>query len=475
MKLNFKKYTEISIEDIKLLSRKIIPEKINIIAIDKNNIVAFIPSSKINLIFENSSYSIFVKDAKFYILRDIKNVLINRERSEKEETYVVSREGMKEWIQSRILYFVNMSIDDRIKYFDILCEKIIKAQKKSIIDYETANIVIEALMDVAVMIRVMALYFIHMSKKGTMTEREIRHIESRFIKNIGKITSEIINVIKANTLVRKEFNYLESYKLLNNTSAMSHAVRVCIMYIDFIFYYNMNVRLGLGSKVRRIFREYKNYYEKIIEPYNHKKVIESLEDVFRGGFREITSMHLKRYAYAASIHDIGKLDNIEYFESDSLYDKDKVEAHLFKGFDILNHNGRALETVYTMAFHHEYYGHGYGPFGLLYEAKKATNANFVINHVVTFDVFEVMNCEALAYFPSKMLEIVDLYDTLIYPWFRDTSVPGVSDYKSALEHMKSEYVEKETKIDPILYEIFVNYISYVKRSNLSYLTRLKVI
>lgn len=475
MKLNFKKYVEITIEDIKHLSQKIIPEKINIIAIDKNKIVAFIPSSKINLILQNSEYSILVKGAKFYILKDIKNVLVNRERSAKEETYVVSREGMKEWIQSRILYFVNMSIEDRIKYFELLCEKIIKAQKKSIIDYDAAKIVIEALMDVAVMLRVMTMYFIHMSKNGAMTEREARHIESRFIKNIGKITSEIISVIKANTITRKEFNYLESYKLLNNTSAMSHAARVFIIYIDFIFYYNMNVRLGLGSKVRLIFREYKKYYEKIIEPYNHKKVIESLEGVFHGGFREITDMHLKRYAYAASIHDIGKLDNIEYFESDSLYDKDKVEAHLFKGFNILNNQGRTLETVYTMAFHHEYYGHGYGPFKLLYEAKKATNANFVIDYVVTFDAFEAMNCEALGYFPSKMLEIVDLYDTLIYPWFRDASVSGVSDYKSALEHMKSEYVEKETKIDPILYEIFVNYISDVKRSDLSYLTRLKVI
>ncbi|GMO53509.1 MAG: hypothetical protein Pg6C_19900 [Treponemataceae bacterium] len=66
-----------------------------------------------------------------------------------------------------------------------------------------------------------------------------------------------------------------------------------------------------------------------------------------------------------------------------------------------------------------------------------------------------MDYRVLSYFPAKVLEIIDIYDSVTDPnrKYRKALTP-----EEALTMMQDEFIEKHRKIDPTLFEIFVEFV-----------------
>jgi len=63
--------------------------------------------------------------------------------------------------------------------------------------------------------------------------------------------------------------------------------------------------------------------------------------------------------------------------------------------------------------------------------------------------------EALGYFPAKVLEIIDVYDSVTDPnrKYRKAMTP-----QEALAMMEEEFINKHHKIDIILFDIFTKFV-----------------
>jgi len=69
-----------------------------------------------------------------------------------------------------------------------------------------------------------------------------------------------------------------------------------------------------------------------------------------------------------------------------------------------------------------------------------------------------LNYQTLAFFPAKLLEIVDIFDSLTDP-NRKYRKPLATE--EALELMEKEFINRSRKIDPILFDLFIRYISEI--------------
>jgi HD-GYP domain-containing protein (c-di-GMP phosphodiesterase class II) len=67
----------------------------------------------------------------------------------------------------------------------------------------------------------------------------------------------------------------------------------------------------------------------------------------------------------------------------------------------------------------------------------------------------MMEFEALAYFPAKVLEIVDVFDALTDP---NRKYRKALTAEEALVMMREEFIEKHHKIDIILFDLFLRFV-----------------
>jgi HD-GYP domain-containing protein (c-di-GMP phosphodiesterase class II) len=75
---------------------------------------------------------------------------------------------------------------------------------------------------------------------------------------------------------------------------------------------------------------------------------------------------------------------------------------------------------------------------------------------MSYSIDDVKKGAALAYVPAKILEIIDVFDALTDKnrKYRDREFT----VDEALTIMKENFVEEETKLDPVLFSIFLDYV-----------------
>jgi hypothetical protein len=116
-----------------------------------------------------------------------------------------------------------------------------------------------------------------------------------------------------------------------------------------------------------------------------------------------------------------------------------------------------VEAGLITGYHHEYYGEasGYGYFRAYLQQYKKINPSAKQDYCITYELEPILDYQALAYFPAKILEIIDVYDSLTDPnrLYREPLKP-----EGALILMHEEFIRKAVKIDPILFHIFEMYI-----------------
>ena len=268
------------------------------------------------------------------------------------------------------------------------------------------------------------------------------------VKSSAQLISEdIFKNELMNTMVEK-----------SNGTVIQHMTRVYLNGIAFLSYYN---KLVSGSsyiqKLRITFaKDYRKYYHALLPHISIDDI--NLEHVFYGGMRAIPPDDYMKWAVGFLIHDIGKANAVEYHEGGSSYDRNIVIDHVKQGFKYTTtKTNYPREASLIIGYHHEYYGDpdGYGFFRAYLANYKKDNPNVKPDYCISYELEPILDYHTLAYFPAKVLEIIDVFDSVTDP---HRVYHKAITSKEAIDMMREEFIKKHLKIDPILFDIFDKFI-----------------
>ncbi|HPJ34885.1 MAG TPA: hypothetical protein PK358_08640 [Spirochaetota bacterium] len=302
--------------------------------------------------------------------------------------------------------------------------------------------------------------------KATLEENLLKPADSG---QLGRLLSETEEVV--NGLITLLSNGKSSYKDLvlldfvqTGSNTLNHMNRMLIRLITFLFYYN-EYFVSHSNDVKRIrsrFREkFKKYYEKL---FDEPQTV-NLEIVFKGGIGPVSDKTtFLEYAMGGFFHDIGKLPEIEYHDSDEGFVPVKARRHVFDSYNMLLKAARfSTGTIAIGLLHHDYYNAPYGyrqreTLRKKFERRKIERTDTIITkYCMSQDILDVVYGNSLAYFPSKVLEILDIYDAMTDPDKNYREI--IFTPEEALMEIKRQYIEKgQPGIDPILFNIFVDFL-----------------
>ena len=267
------------------------------------------------------------------------------------------------------------------------------------------------------------------------------------------ISSSIFNDELINTLVAK-----------SNGTIIQHMTRVHLNGLAFLNYYNRLVSSSsFIDKLRINFaKNYRPFYEDLLPQLEPDKI--TLEKVFMGGMRAVSENDFVNWAVGFLIHDIGKAAAVEYHEGESAYNRNIVVEHVKVGYtSVMNKTNYPRDAGLITGYHHEYYGDqaGYGYFRSYLEQYKKANPRSVQGFCIAFEIEPMVDCQALAFFPAKVLEIIDVFDSVTDP---NRKYRTVMTTEEALDMMHEEFINQHHKIDAVLFDIFKKFIQELPKS-----------
>lgn len=278
--------------------------------------------------------------------------------------------------------------------------------------------------------------------------KEIKNKDDASIKN-NKHSKEIIDyslevIIKLlNEMDDEEINsfYYDTFCYNEN---ICHTARVFIMSVQFMKYYNNSIDNNIVLDIKREFKDkYAGYYEDVVKKFKMNKKITKLEHVYKDGLRDILFNEIINISIAAFWHDI----------SNVLINDNGEEYHILQSYSYLKHFIRYNDDIsLTVGLHNEYYGYGKGVFLNYYNAAVSDSDTFdSLNYIMSFDSSDTLRFNSISYFPSKVLEIIDLFDKISYS--NDTL-----SNDEVLSFIGENYLYNEVHIDPIIFDIFSSFI-----------------
>jgi len=244
----------------------------------------------------------------------------------------------------------------------------------------------------------------------------------------------------------------------SNGTIVQHMTRVFLNGIAFMSYYNKLVSSSSAiNKIRISFMDkYREFYHSLMPHIPIRNF--TLERVFYKGMMAIPPDLFHKWGVGFLIHDIGKAAAVEYHEGEAEYDRNVVIEHVKLGYkSIMNKTNYPIEASLITGYHHEYYGDssGYGYFRAYLEQYRKEYPDSRLEYCMTYDLEPILGYKALAYFPAKVLEVIDVYDSVTDPnrVYREPMKP-----QDALAMMRREFIENKRKIDPIIFDIFEAFI-----------------
>jgi hypothetical protein len=237
-----------------------------------------------------------------------------------------------------------------------------------------------------------------------------------------------------------------------------HIARVYLNGVAFLAYFNNKISSSSALiKIRTSFNlKYRKFYQALLPHIDGYDL--TMDHVFMEGLKIVPPDLFAKWSIGFLVHDLGKAADIEYHEGEAAYDRSKVVGHVKVGYNsVIRKTNYPREAALIAGYHHEYYGDpdGYGPFRDDLQEYKKRIKNMKQDYCVTYELESILAFRALAYFPAKILEIIDVYDSLTDT--RRTYRASMSS-EEALDMMYKEFIIKRRKIDPILFDIFTGFI-----------------
>jgi hypothetical protein len=308
---------------------------------------------------------------------------------------------------------------------------------------------VDATRDVALINHATLLDAMHLAddeaKKHT---QELVDSTKKLVKSSTRLVSpDIFSDELMHTLVSK-----------SNGTVIQHMTRVFLNGLAFLLYYNELVSTSsIINKLRISFdKEYRAFYRTLLPHLNAEQL--NLERVFQGGMRAIPENDFFTWATGFLIHDIGKAAAVEYHEGESAYNRDIVIEHVKLGYtQVMNKTNYPREAGLITGYHHEYYGDpgGYGYFRAYLEQYRKQKPGAQQSYCISYELEPMRDYQALAYFPAKALEIIDVYDSVTDP---NRKYRKAMTSEEALAMMREEFTVKSHKIDLILFTLFTRFV-----------------
>ncbi|MCL2229848.1 MAG: metal-dependent phosphohydrolase [Treponema sp.] len=295
-----------------------------------------------------------------------------------------------------------------------------------------------------------------------LADDEAKKLTQDLVDSTNEMVKSSAQLISENVFSNEMMNSLVEK---SNGTIIQHMTRVYLNGLAFLSYYNNLVSTSSAIQKLRIkfASEYRKFYHELLPHLSMEDIV--LERVFYGGMRAIPTDLFFKWAVGFLIHDIGKANAVEYHEGEAKYDRKIVIDHVKQGYkSIMTKTNYPMEASLITGYHHEYYGDadGYGYFRAYLSQYKKQNPNATQDYCITYELEPILDYQALAYFPAKVLEIIDIYDSVTDPHrvYRKSMTPD-----EALAMMKEEFVVKHKKIDAILFDIFEAFIREKEKQN----------
>jgi len=274
------------------------------------------------------------------------------------------------------------------------------------------------------------------------------------VREIASETAQVVNsalsMIESSETAVMLF---EAFKGLSNGQTLNHVTRVFSLTAAYFHFYNLQVQERLAQKVRLAFRA--RYYDA------YRVILPSLDEhLFTSDnlipLPLIEPPVMKEWALGAFLHDIGKIANLDYFESASAYDAEQIRQHVFlgAGLILMNYGTEHEEARLMAADHHNalFRTGGYGVIRL--EREKGLRKLAPVERCISFSAHEYLSGKALGFLPTEMLAIVDIYDAMtdVSRAYKKAMSPT-----EALAYMRTHPVA-EGRLDPVLFDVFAAFI-----------------
>jgi hypothetical protein len=350
---------------------------------------------------------------------------------------------------SEVQKFAEMSIEDKAKHLDLNKSQLDLLNSKTSDKKVVAQALVNSTKDAALINHLVfeeALNVVDEEAKK-LTQSIVDGTHEMVKSSVQLISEEFFNNDLTNTLVEK-----------SNGTIVQHMTRVFLNGVAFLSYFNNLVSTSRAiQKLRLSFAsKYRNFYHTLLSGLADDDVI--LERVFMGGMRAVPQDMLYKWSVGFLIHDIGKASAVEYHEGEAAYNRDIVIDHVKLGYkSIVSKTNYPKEASLITGYHHEYYGDsdGYGYFRAYLQQYKKQNPEAKQDYCITYELDQIMEFKALAYFPAKILEIIDVYDSVTDPnrVYHNAMTP-----EEALVMMHENFIVKRHKLDAILFDIFADFI-----------------
>ena len=422
MIIDLKKYIEADLNQIKKYINIIVDKELDIIIINENGILSFVPFSEIEKILSPLMESEYIKKCKIYVDKSLITIIgsketidLNKQHADIHDKNIFYRvykncqfELDKEYYNKHFEDLISIRHRERIDYLKDSFNKLKMYTNHPKIDLELAKLIGSILTDIGIIERLNLIYHLNYIKQNNISDlknyQNVKKDDLIFADIIGTIVS-ILDKEYAEPLI---FNKLTPFM---DDNIISHSNRVFIMMVEFLHFYNDEISRGIASKLRVDYKKkfYTFFYE-IGNKYNLLTKADRIEDISKVGFRKIEQNEIKYYARAAFWHDIALVDILPNLP---IVKNNDGDVHAILGFNLLKYCMAQNEYTYTtVGLHHEYYGNGYGIFSNIYNKQMANKQYNNIENILTYDPNDIDNLSALSYFPAKVLEIIDTYDVL---------------------------------------------------------------
>ena len=294
-----------------------------------------------------------------------------------------------------------------------------------------------------------------LEKALQMGDDEAKHFTRTIVDNTRKLVKSSTGLIDS-TFIHDDL--IRSIVKKSNGTVVQHMTRVYLKGVSFLLFYNHKIlSTSFANRVRINFRHlYRDLYHRLLPQLLKEDVV--LERVFNSGLQAVSETQLHTFATGFMLHDIGKARNIEYHEGEEAYDREMVVDHVRHGYlALMKKMDYPPQAGLITGYHHEYYNHpdGYGYYRAMLSRHLKEHPKQRPGYCIAYTVETLASFSALAYFPAKLLEIIDVYDALTDPnrIYKPPLPP-----EDAVKVMENQFIKEELKLDPILFHLFLEYL-----------------